>query len=66
MILDASLGQNAVLQAKTFNEMCQLTGVIITKLDGSSKGGFVFSVARELSVPILFDPLVQTLNTFIV
>jgi len=57
MVLDASLGQNAVTQAKQFNEAVSLTGIVITKLDGSSKAGFLFSVRSELNVPIRFTGL---------
>ncbi|MEI6892377.1 MAG: signal recognition particle-docking protein FtsY [Pontiella sp.] len=57
MVLDASLGQNSVIQAKQFNEVVPLTGIIVTKLDGSSKAGFLFSVRTELNVPILFTGL---------
>lgn len=57
IVLDATLGQNAVIQAKYFHEITPLTGVIISKLDGSSKGGFLFSVKKELNVPILFAGL---------
>ncbi|EJQ5725641.1 signal recognition particle-docking protein FtsY, partial [Campylobacter coli] len=42
------------LQAKAFNELVQLDGVIITKLDGTAKGGALFSIARELELPILY------------
>jgi len=57
MVLDASLGQNAIIQAKQFNTVVPLTGIIVTKLDGSSKAGFLFSVKSELAVPILFTGL---------
>ncbi len=57
MVLDASLGQNAVIQAQQFNEVVPVTGIVITKLDGSSKAGFLFSVRSELNVPILFTGL---------
>jgi len=57
MVLDASLGQNAVIQARQFNTVVPLTGIIVTKLDGSSKAGFLFSVKSELNVPILFAGL---------
>jgi len=60
MILDASIGQNALHQARQFNEAIPLTGVVITKLDGSSKAGFLFSVKQELNVPILFAGLGET------
>lgn len=57
MVLDASLGQNAIIQAKQFNAVVPITGIVITKLDGSSKAGFLFSVRSELNVPILFTGL---------
>ncbi|MBN2164386.1 MAG: signal recognition particle-docking protein FtsY [Pontiellaceae bacterium] len=57
MVLDASLGQNAIIQAKQFNSVVPLTGIVVTKLDGSSKAGFLFSVKSELNVPILFSGL---------
>jgi fused signal recognition particle receptor len=57
IVLDASIGQNALVQARMFNEVTPLTGVVITKLDGSSKAGFLFSVKEELGVPILFTGL---------
>ena len=57
IVLDASLGQNAVAQARYFHEMVPLTGVVITKLDGSSRAGFLFSVYQELKVPVYFAGL---------
>jgi len=57
LVLDAALGQNAVAQARMFHEAVQLSGVIVSKLDGSSKAGFLFSIRRELGVPILFAGL---------
>ncbi|GCE25028.1 signal recognition particle-docking protein FtsY [Dictyobacter alpinus] len=54
MVIDATTGQNALLQARKFAEDIGLTGVIITKLDGTSKGGFAFAVADDLGVPIKF------------
>jgi fused signal recognition particle receptor len=54
IVLDATLGQNAIIQARQFHEAVPLTGVIISKLDGSSKAGFVFSIAKELGVPIRY------------
>lgn len=58
MVLDASLGQNSLLQAKIFHEAVPLTGLILTKLDGSSRAGFLFNVQKELpGVPVLFSGL---------
>ncbi|MGG7048118.1 MULTISPECIES: signal recognition particle-docking protein FtsY [unclassified Campylobacter] len=54
LVLDGTQGNAAVAQAKAFNEMVELNGVIITKLDGTVKGGALFGVARELELPILY------------
>ncbi len=54
LVLDATLGQNAIVQARQFHEAVPLTGVVIAKVDGSSKAGFIFAVTRELGVPIRF------------
>lgn len=52
LVLDATSGQNAVEQAKVFHQFTQLTGIILTKLDGSAKGGVVLPIYKELGVPI--------------
>lgn len=52
LVLDATTGQNAVSQAKTFKETAGITGIILTKLDGTAKGGIVISVKAELDVPV--------------
>jgi len=52
LVLDASTGQNGVQQARLFSEACPLTGVILTKLDGTAKGGVIFSIANELKIPV--------------
>lgn len=52
IVLDATLGHNAVAQARVFNEATPLTGAVVSKLDGSSKAGFVFSIEKELGVPV--------------
>lgn len=54
IVLDASMGQNALTQARQFNETTPLTGVVITKLDGSAKAGFLFAINQELGLPIRF------------
>ncbi len=54
MVIDATTGQNALLQARKFAEDIGLTGVIITKIDSTAKGGFAFAVADDLDVPIKF------------
>jgi fused signal recognition particle receptor len=52
LVLDASTGQNGLQQARVFTEVCPLTGVILTKLDGTAKGGVIFSIARDLKIPV--------------
>lgn len=54
LVLDAATGQNALAQARQFNEAVPLTGLVLTKLDGTAKGGIVFALARELGLPIRF------------
>ncbi len=54
LVLDATTGQNALAQAEHFGEAVDITGVVLTKLDGTAKGGIVFAIARELGIPILF------------
>lgn len=52
LVLDATTGQNAVSQAKLFNETAQITGIVLTKLDGTAKGGIVISIKNELGIPV--------------
>ena len=52
LVVDATTGQNAISQAKQFNEFTKLSGIIITKLDGSAKGGIVFPLQAELNIPV--------------
>ena len=54
LVLDATTGQNAVSQARVFDEAVELDGIVLTKLDGTAKGGFVFSLSSELSLPVIF------------
>jgi len=54
LVLDATTGQNAVLQAKEFRQAAELSGLILTKLDGTAKGGIVLSIKKELNVPVKF------------
>ncbi|GAP20981.1 signal recognition particle-docking protein FtsY [Leptolinea tardivitalis] len=57
LVLDATTGQNALQQARSFNQTTRVTGVILTKLDSSARGGMAFAIQRELHVPILFAGL---------
>ena len=52
LVLDATTGQNGLLQARSFKETAGLTGIVLTKLDGTAKGGIVVAIARELGVPV--------------
>ena len=52
LVLDATTGQNAIVQAKMFNEVAELTGIVLTKLDGTAKGGVVIAIKQELNIPI--------------
>ena len=54
LVLDATTGQNGLIQAKTFKEAAGLTGIILTKLDGTAKGGIAVAIAQELGVPVKF------------
>lgn len=54
LVLDAGTGQNAVSQASQFNEAARLTGIALTKLDGTAKGGVIFALARQLGIPIRY------------
>jgi fused signal recognition particle receptor len=54
LVLDAGTGQNALVQAEQFHQVVQLTGLILTKLDGTAKGGIIFAIAKKLNLPIRF------------
>lgn len=54
LVIDASLGQNALVQAQKFHEWMEVTGLVITKLDGTAKGGILFAIAKSLGLPIRF------------
>ncbi|MBQ1250485.1 MAG: signal recognition particle-docking protein FtsY, partial [Clostridia bacterium] len=54
LVIDATTGQNGVNQAESFNEACELSGIILTKLDGTAKGGIVINISSRLGVPVKF------------
>ncbi len=54
LVLDATTGQNAVIQAKEFKNAAEITGLILTKLDGTAKGGIVISIKKELGIPVKY------------
>jgi fused signal recognition particle receptor len=57
LVLDATTGQNALMQARAFKEAVNISGVILTKLDSSAKGGMAFAIQKELNLPIIFAGL---------
>ncbi|MDF2616852.1 MAG: ftsY, partial [Sedimentibacter sp.] len=54
LVIDATTGQNGIIQAKLFSETCSINGLILTKLDGTAKGGIAFPIVNELKIPIKF------------
>jgi fused signal recognition particle receptor len=66
LILDATTGQNGLTQAKVFKDAVEITGLILTKLDGTAKGGIVFAISNELGLPIEFVGTGEQLDDFAV
>ena len=62
IVLDASIGQNSVAQVKAFKDSARIDGIVLTKLDGTAKGGIAFPILQELDLPILFLCNGETLN----
>jgi fused signal recognition particle receptor len=62
LVLDATTGQNAIQQAKMFNEAIDVTGIILTKLDGTAKGGVILAIADELNIPVKFIGIGESLG----
>jgi fused signal recognition particle receptor len=62
LVLDATTGQNAVVQAKMFNDEIGVSGIILTKLDGTAKGGVIIGIARELNIPIRYIGIGERLD----
>ena len=62
LVLDATSGRNAIAQAKTFQDVTGVTGIVLTKLDGTAKGGVVLAVTRETDVPIRFVGVGETVD----
>lgn len=62
LVIDGTTGQNGVLQAKAFNESTKLTGVVVTKMDGTSKGGIILSIRDEIGVPVRFIGLGEKMD----
>ena len=62
LVLDATTGQNGLIQAKQFQEISGCTGIVLTKLDGTAKGGIVIAISQELQVPVKFVGLGEGIN----
>ena len=62
LIVDASIGQNALVQARQFNEALGVTGITVTKLDGTAKGGILFAIAEQLKIPVRFIGVGETID----
>jgi fused signal recognition particle receptor len=54
VVLDGTTGQNALAQAKEFNEVADITGIVLTKLDGTAKGGIAIAIQSELGIPVKY------------
>ena len=62
LVIDATTGQNGVLQAKAFKELVNITGIVITKMDGTSKGGIILAIRDELGIPVRFIGLGEKMD----
>ena len=60
LVIDATTGQNGISQAKAFKEITDLTGIILTKLDGTAKGGIVLAIKEEVNLPVKYIGLGET------
>ena len=54
LVIDATTGQNGIAQAKSFKEITNITGIVLTKLDGTAKGGIVLAIKEEVGIPVKF------------
>jgi fused signal recognition particle receptor len=64
LVIDATTGQNAMTQAKVFSEAVDVTGLIVTKMDGSAKGGIALAIEAELGIPIKFIGTGESIDDF--
>jgi fused signal recognition particle receptor len=62
VVLDGTTGQNALAQAKEFNEVAEITGIILTKLDGTAKGGIAIAIQSELGIPVKYIGIGETID----
>ena len=62
MVLDATTGQNALVQAKEFSEVADISGIVLTKMDGTAKGGIAVAIQSELQVPVKYIGVGETID----
>ena len=62
LVIDATTGQNGLSQAREFTKFTGITGIIVTKLDGTAKGGIVFSISQELGIPVRYIGVGESLE----
>jgi fused signal recognition particle receptor len=65
LVIDATTGQNGLAQARQFAEAAGVTGVVLTKLDGSAKGGIIFAIESELGLPVKFVGVGETVGDLV-
>ena len=66
LVIDATTGQNGIMQAKAFKEITNITGIVLTKLDGTAKGGIVLAIKEEVNIPVKFVGLGEKMTDLIV
>ena len=64
LVVDATTGQNGIAQAKIFNEALDLTGIILTKMDGTAQGGIALAIEKELGIPVKFVGTGESIDQF--
>ena len=62
LVIDATTGQNGIMQAKSFQEITNITGIVLTKLDGTAKGGIVLAIKEEVNIPVKFIGLGESMD----
>ena len=62
LVIDATTGQNGISQAKSFKEITNITGIVLSKLDGTAKGGIVLAIKEELDIPVKYIGLGEGIN----
>lgn len=62
VVLDATTGQNALVQAKQFGEAAEITGIVLTKMDGTAKGGIAVAIQAELGIPVKYIGVGETIE----